>query len=295
MNLIEPIVITSDMILINSAVNADPDYNPSETCALGVKRTYEGYVYESLQNANTGNQPDLTASAAWWSKIGVSNRNAMFDSAVSTTTKKADSLTVSIAATHVDSISLPYVSGTEAIVNITKDGVNIYSKTLDLRDSSMIRGWRKYWFGERGFKHAIALTDLPPIPNVVITVTVNFPLNTAEIGMLHIGRFSDIGLEEYNLKRELIDYTQITFDKFGESTIDKQKYAKKYTTNIVIDNKDYDLLSEKLDSLASVPVVCLGGNGYYQSLIVYGLISYTSDLRTVTKTYITLEVKGLVS
>jgi len=294
MNIIESITISSAMVLVNTAVNADADYNPGTNYPLDQKCTYNGYIYISLQNANLGHEPGITASVAWWALIGVSNKNAMFDSSVSTTTKKADSFTVTIAATHVDSLTLPYVSGSEVIVNVTKNAVSIYNKVIDLRDSSMITGWRKYWFGDRGLKHAIALTDLPPMPGVEISVTVNYPLNIAEIGMIQIGQYIDVGLESYGLKREIIDYSVPTFDKFGILTIDKQKYSKKYSTNLVIDNRTFDLITEKLDSLASKPVVCLGGNGLYQSLIVFGLISYSVDLRTFNQSYMTIEVKGLV-
>lgn len=293
MRLVDPITITTEMVLSNNTVNLDADYDPMAYYELGDKCTYNGYIYVSLQNTNHGHTPGITDSVAWWSQVGPSNRNAMFDAFVSTTSKRDNSLTVVLQASHVDSLTLPYVSGSELVVTVTKDSTEIFSRTLDLRDSSSIKGWKSYFFSDRGYKHAVAITDLPPIPNVQISVTVNFPLNVAEIGMIQIGRYLDLGLEDYNLKREVIDYSQPTFDKFGELTITKQKYSKKYTTSIVIDNALFDLMTEKLDSLASKPIVCIGGNGYFQSLIVFGLISYSADIRTVTRTFISLEVKGL--
>lgn len=283
------------MILSNNAVNDDPDFVFAEVCANGVTRTYEGYIYLSLQDANSGKIPGLTSSVDWWSLVGVSNRNAMFDSSVSTTTKRAESLSVTLAVSHVTSVSLPYVSGAEVLVTVRKGGVIIYDRVVDMRDNTEIVDWSSYWYTDRKFRHSLALVDIPPIPEIEITITVNYPLNTAEIGMIHVGRVLNVGFENYGLNRELIDYTQVTFDKFGAMTLDKQKYAKKYRCDIEIPNNQFDLMTESLDSIASTPVVCIGGNGLFQSLIVYGLMSYSINLKTYSTSFITLEVKGLVS
>ena len=294
MKIIIPTLVTSGMVSANTATNADADYAPATNYAAGVKVTYNNFIYLSLQAGNLGKQPDLTSSAAWWSLVGPANRWAMFDDEVQTQTTATATLTATIDASYINSISCTNIVGASVVVTVKKDAVTIYTKTIDLADYSLIGDWTDYYFSDHEFQSEFSLTDLPPIPSVQITVTITKPLSTVAIGHFVIGRLLDVGLEQYGLKRDGTDYTIATFDKFGKLTRDKQAYARKYTTQAVLDNARFDYVSKKLDSIASVPVVCIGGNGFKSSLTVYGLVSYSTSFDHLPISYVFIEVKGLI-
>lgn len=294
MKIIVPKPLSYATIVSSTAVNADPDYNPATPYANGDKVTHEGYIYLSLQNSNSGHTPGITDSTAWWSKITASNRNAMFDAEVATQTIATNTLTVVMNASYVDSLACTNIVGAEVHVTMTKDAVTIYDRTIDLHDTSSITDWGMYYFSEPEFKSDFAITDMPPIPGVVITFTVTKPSSQVGVGNFAIGRLFNVGLEDYGLQREGIDYTIATNDKFGNLTLDKQAYARKFSTTAKLPNARYDFVSKRLDSIASVPVVCIGGNDLFSSLIVFGLVSYTLVIPYFNESHVNIEVKGLV-
>lgn len=294
MKIIVPRTITLSSIQSSSAVNADPDFAIGTTYANGVKVTYEGYIYLSMQAGNVGHIPGTTDAVGWWSLVTASNRWAMFDAEVATQTQATDTLTVSVTGDYIDSVACTNIIGTEATVTVTKDATTIYTKTLDLVDYSMIADWSLYYFSDLEFVSEFALTDIPPLPGVVVTVTITKPSSPVAIGNFAMGREFDVGLEDYGLQREGIDYTIATEDKFGNLTLDKQAYARKFSTLAILTNARYDFVSKKLDSIASVPVVCIGGNGLFNSLIVLGLVSYTLVIPYFDESHVNIEVKGLV-
>ncbi|MBR7747463.1 hypothetical protein [Undibacterium baiyunense] len=294
MKIIIPTGVTSSMVSASTAVNADADYAPATTYVFGAKVTFENYIYKSLQNGNLGNQPDLTTSAAWWALQGPANKWAMFDDEVQTQTTATSTLSTTIDASYVNSISCTNIAGSSVTVTVKKDAVTIYTRTLDLADYSLIGDWSDYYFSEHEFQSEFSLTDLPPVPGVQIIVTITKPSNTVAIGHLIIGRLLDVGLEQYGLNREGIDHTIATTDKFGKLTREKQAYARKYSTQAILNNERFDYVSKKLDSIASVPVVCIGGNGFKSTLTVYGLVSYSISLQHLSISYVSIKVIGLI-
>lgn len=294
MKIIIPTEVTSGMVSANTATNADADYVPATTYTLGELVTFANYIYKSLQNSNLGNQPDLTSSAAWWAVQGPANKWAMFDDEVQTQTTATATLTTTIDVSYVDSISCTNIAGSSAVVTVEKDAATIYTRTIDLADYSLIGDWSDYFFSEHEFQSEFSLTDLPPLPGVQITVTITKPSNMVAIGHLVVGRLLDVGLEQYGLKRDGIDYTIATTDKFGKLSREKQAYARKYETQAILDNQRFDYVSKKLDSIASVPVVCIGGNEFKSTLTVYGLVSYSISLQHRSISYVSIQVKGLI-
>lgn len=294
MIIIIPNTITNAMITENTAVNADADYNPLTPYAAGDKVTYNNFIYLSLQNANTGNQPDLTASAAWWSLVSASNKWAMFDDEVQTQSTASNTLSTTIRASYVNAISCVNITASSVDIEVKKGATVVYTKTIDLFDYSLIVDWATYFFSEHDFQTEFSLTDLPSLPDVDIKITVNKPTSTVGIGKVIIGALLDVGLEKYNLKREGIDYTQAKTDPFGVTTLTKRAYVRKYNTIATMENSKFDYVSKKLDSIASVPVLCIGGNGFKSTLTVFGFVTYSIVLERLQVSSVSIDVMGIV-
>lgn len=295
MKLIRPIQITDAIVTSNSAVDAHATYNAGTTYAADAMVTYNGRYYKSLQAANTVRTPGATTSVAWWSDQGPSNRTAMYDGLVSTRTTATGTLTlVMTVPTAVNTLSLINLAGVRTVtVTATKDAATVYSHTVDMWDTSLITDWSEYFFAEAELRTELALTDLPLVPGLVIT-TVLTGEGTVGVGKFDLGRVLDAGLEQYGLKREGVDYTNVTFDNFGVATIGTQIYVRKFSTQSLIENNRLDVITRRLDALASTPLVIIGANGRYDSMIVYGLLSYSLDLALYGYSYISFDVKGLV-
>jgi len=295
MKIIRPVALTSAMLPANSATNVDADYVPATAYSGGVKVSYNDRIYLSLQAANTGHTPGDTASVAWWSDQGPTNKAAMLDGLVNTRTTATTTLAMTVAPViSVNAVSLINLAGVRyAEVIATRDATTLYSKTVDFWDTSLITDWAEYFFAEAELVPDLVLTDLPFLPGMSISITLT-GTGTVGLGKLDVGNVLDVGLEEYGLKREGIDYTKVTFDNFGVATIGTQIYTRKFSSQALIENSKLDMITRRLDSLASTPVVIIGANGWKSSMIVYGLLSYSIDLALFSHSYVTFDAKGLV-
>lgn len=293
MKIIIPATITSGMVTANTAVNANADYNAGTTYAADALVTYNLRIYKSLQASNTGHTPGETGSVAWWADQGPSNQWAMFDGALSTQTTAADTLSFTVTPITASAIGLVNISAAEVVVAVVYDGDTLYSKTVSLWDTGVVGDWADYFFAEPEYSTDLALTDLPVVPGITITVTLNRTGGTVGVGAVVMGKPLDAGLEQYGLKREGTDYSNVVFDEFGAVSITKRAYAKKFSTQVLVPNGRLNVLTKRLDQIASTPVLVIGANCIYSSLIVYGLVSYSLDLALYQYSYISFEVKGL--
>jgi hypothetical protein len=294
MKIIIPNIITPSLVVSNSAVNAYADYSGGTTYALDVLVTYNERYYKSLQSSNTGNTPGLTSSTAWWADQGPSNKAAMFDGFVSTKTTASNSLSFTIEPINANSIGLVGIEASQAVITASLGASVIYTRTINLQNASLVTNWVEYFFNEVEYQTDIALTDLPPIPGISITVTLTKPSANVALGLIVLGKKIDGGSEQYGLKREGIDWSKAVFDEFGVLSVTKREYAKKFSSIAHIPNGLVNMLTTKLDSIASVPVLVIGSNDTYSSLIVYGLVSYSIELTFPSYSFISYDIKGLI-
>ena len=295
MKLIRPIEITPAIVTANSATDTHSMYAGATTYAVDALVTHDRKTYKSLQSANTGHTPGVTDSAAWWSDQGPANSWAVFDNAVNTRTTAPSPWSFTLAGVSATGLGMMGIDASSVTFTAVKDGATVYTKTVDLFDTSLIGDWADYFFNEPEFRGELALTDLPPVPEMVITVTLTRNGGgEVSCGKFDCGRVLDVGLERYGLKRSGEDYTPVIFDEYRAVTIGTQRYVRKFSTTAILENARFDMIARRLDALASVPLVIIGSNGLFGSVIVYGLLSYSIDLAYSKISYVSLDVKGLI-
>lgn len=293
MNIVRPIAVTPSMVTTN-AVNAHADYVAGTTYASGAQVTYNLKTWLSLQDSNTGHTPGAAGSEAWWSDAGPSNKWAMFDGEVGTVTTSADSLVVTIAPIGAPTVALLNVQATAAQCVSVHGATELYNKTVSLWNTSLISDWAEYFFSEPEFRTEAIFEGLPSVPGQSITLTLSASGGVTQCGMCVPGLPFDVGLEQYGLKRSGTDYSTVTFDTFGKSTIKRRGYARKISTQTLLPNAAFDRIARRLDQIASTPVLVLSGQPYFDSTIVYGLVSYSLDLALYPHSYASIEAKGLI-
>lgn len=295
MKLIRPTDITAGLVTANSAVNADANYLAGTTYAADAKVTYSGRIYKSLQAANTGKTPGLTGSVAWWSDQGPSNQYAAFDDQVNTKTTATSPWTFTLSGVNIDSIALLNLDATHVEITVKIGGDVIYSKSQSLIDASLIANWGEYFFSPPEFKRDIVFEGVPALPGLVVEVTISRSGGgEVSCGKFGIGSSLDLGPELLGLNRDGVDYTNVTFDQFGVATIGPQRYVRKFSTQVIVEHRRVDMLLRRLDQLASTPVVVIGANGIFSSMIVYGLMTYKIDMSLARYAYISFDIKGLI-
>lgn len=294
MRIVKPLPIMLPMILANSCVDKHPAWADAETCIKGVFRTHASKTWMSLKDGNQHNMPGLTSSTEWWSLVGSSNSHAMFDDTVGTQSEAENQISFRLRVGFINSLTLHNMVGKSVTVTAERNGTQFFTKTVNLWNSSVMRDWEEYYYSEPQFVKQLVFDELRPFSDMEVTVTINNPGATCKLGLCVVGRFFQAGLDRHGIVLSGTDYTVVYFDKFGNLTLEKQAFAFKFTQPIILEKAEFDVLAERLSGVVSTRVVCIGGNGIFNSLILYGLLSFQLEIPGGKKCYGSLEVKGLV-
>lgn len=285
MEIVRPITVTPGMVETN-AVDADPQWLVGTTYAKGVKVTHNRVIWLSANDGNVGHEPGATESTAWWSSAGPANSWAMFDDEVGTVTSRADNITATISPLGAPTVALLNIRARTAQCVSMHGATEVYDETIELWDTAVITDWAEYFFNEPEFRTEAIFDGLPAVPGQSVTVTLSATGSTAQCGMVIPGKPFDVGKELVGLNRSGTDFSTVTFDTFGKATIKRRGYARDVSTQTLLENSAFDRIARHLDQIGSVPVLVLSGRPRFDSTVVYGLVSYSLDLRLDRKSVV---------
>lgn len=295
MKVITPTVITDALFTSSTAPETDhAAYAAGTTYALGAKviRTGTHRRYESLQAGNVGNTPET--SPTWWLDLGPTNRWAMFDTVVGTSTTLASPLTVVIHPGAVNAIALLELVGTSVTVSMTSTagGGSVYSQTISLV-ASEVGDYYEYFFAPFAQRTSVVLTDLPPYADGIVTVSLTG--STVSLGVLSVGLFTDLGGTQYGATAGITDYSLKTTDAFGNTTLTQRSYAKRTSAKLWLDKGDVNRVHRKLADLRATPCVWVGvEDAELEPLTVFGFYKdFQVEVSYPQAALCSLEIEGL--
>lgn len=299
MKLIRPITITSAMLTSSTAPETDYAAWSGATAYVVGNRcimTSTHKIYECLVN-NTNFSPDvnLTGATPKWMLISATNRWAMLDAGWGTQTAIATPLTVVLTPGELlNSIALLNVAATSITVTMTVTGDTVYSSTTAMLGGNEIIDWYGYFFEPIIYKTDLVLTDLPPYSTGIITIAITNTGGTAKCGNCVLGSVYDLGGTQYGTTAGITDYSAKTVDTFGNATVVVRKYSKRMTAKLQVDNLYIDDVATLLAQYRSTPLVWIGADNAYTSLIVYGFYKdFDIDIAYPAFSYCSLTIEGL--
>lgn len=299
MKIIRPSQIT-DAVLTSSTV-AETDHaawSAATTYGVGdrVIRNQTHRVYESLKVSNTNHTPEESVSGAdpWWLELGPTNRWAMFDGKVGTQTVAAAPLTVVLAPGRINSLALLNSEAAQMVVTQVESSTTIYSKTIDLT-APCAGDWYSYFYSEVERVSDYVLTDLVPSATATLQVVLSVPSGSVKCGGLIVGMFSDLGGTRFGARFGIIDYSRKGVDAFGNSIVVQRPYSKRNSLNVLVMRDSVDAVFRLLSRYRATPVVWIGSNNLYSSLIVFGFFKeFQIDIAGARHSYCTLEIEGMI-
>lgn len=300
MKIIRPIIVT-DAVLTSSNV-AETDYAAyaaGTTYALGNRVIYIAAnvhrVYESLQAANTGHDPTLTASSTWWVLVGPTNRWSMFDKSITSQTSNPNTIVNKLTLVgRCDSVILLNTNAASVTVKMTDsiDGV-VYNKTLGLVSDSGIRDWYAWTFEPIERIVDKAIMDLPPYANAVLDITITDTGGTPLCGGCVVGQSKDIGGTQYGLKMGILDYSVKTKDQWGNYTITPGAFSNRVDATVWVNSSYVDALKKLLISYRSTETVYVASELFGGS-INYGFYKdFSIDVTNAGYSQCTIQLEGL--
>lgn len=299
MKVIKPITFVPSMLISSTAVETVADYVPGTPYSKDAEVNYSNSIYVSLQNSNTGHTPGAVGSELWWIKKSANNKYAMFDEYVNTQSiSDTPFIVVLRPLKRTNSIALLNISDATVVSIQVQDGFGgdiVYSKSFSL-DGTIINDWYDYFFEPYSLKTQIILTDLPPYPDPVITITASAPTSDISIGNCVFGTVYDLGLTQYGVSAGIRDYSTKEANSFGITTFVKRAFSKRMDANMFVDKRTIRQTQKILEELRALPCVWIGAEDEdYDMLTVFGYYrDFNIEITYPSYSLCRLEIEGLI-
>jgi len=293
-------VTVDDTVLISSTALED-DYaawNAATNYSIGdrVIRTTTHAVYENLIAGIDATNPEDAPTR--WVYVRPTNKYAMFDSVIGTSTSLASPLTVVLEPGQIGGLAMFELVGQELQIDMldTSGGTSVYSAAIDL-DQTEIFSFYDFFFAEYVQRESVALTDLPTEytdPEITVTLTGT---GTVSAGVLVVGRVFGLGRTLYGATLRRQDFSKKTTDDFGYISVVQRATRKLMSSDLIIEYEYFAMLDRLMREMQSIPAVYVATteDSFYDPLNVYGFVT---DFRIVVQfpKYLScnIEIEGLV-
>lgn len=251
-------------------------------------------IYESVQGANTGNDP-VTDDGTWWTRVSSTNRWKMFNNVVQEQTTQADIIDVSITPAAVTTALAAINVDCASITVVVTDPLEgeVYNQTFSMTSYSGITNWYDYFFTAINRKKELSVLGLPPYSAAVIDVTFTDTGETAKVGALVLGTSTNIGDSQYGASFGIIDYSTKSVDAQGRTTITAGTYSDEADIDVVIETGRFAEVKKILTDLRTTPSVWIAEDNT-EGTIIYGYYREFDVLLTgPVVSMCTLSIEGL--
>ncbi len=265
--LLQPVTI-ADANLVSSTVpeNDAPEWSAQTAYPMGAQviKAATHRIYESAIAGNVGNDP--AGASGLWIDVGPTNRWAIFDQALGTSTTAATSVAVTINASVIQAV---------ALLDVTAANVRVQATGYD-RTVAAGAG-------------AITFLDLPAgITRVTVTVTGS----AVAIGTLLVGKLVGLGTTEASPSAGITDFSRKVVDDFGDVTIVERAWSKRMTAKALIRTDAVDVVANRIATVRAQPSLWIGQTGL-DSLMVYGFFKDFSIEVGINVSMLSLSIEGL--
>jgi hypothetical protein len=306
-----PVTITADMVVsmtaggLPLAEDPAPVWAAGTTYALGdrVHLPDTHRVYESAKDANTGKDPsqlvnqfNAAGTATWWIDIGPTNRFAMFDTLISTPTSATSPLVITLRPGAFSGMAMfgldaDYLN-IETIEETTGETVYSYSAPLE---GSQPADYYEYFFDRFKPQTQFIETAIEPYATAVTVITLTKATGPVKVGMVALGELRPLGAPLRGASVEPVDYSYVSTDSFGNTTIRRRANATGLSIQAKMDLEDANTVLATVQELLGVPVVVVGsGAKGYEALTVFGLLSARLQYDDYRMPTLNMTVKGLI-
>ena len=291
----------SDPLWWEVAGTVYPVYASGSSCPLlGTVTDLANHdLYISLVAANTGNPLSDTTK---WRLTGKTNRWAMFDRLRNTETSVPKSMTFVIApGVRTDALALMGLSNVDTVtVTATSSGVPVYSHVENL-DTREVLDWFTYFFEPFSTRKNVLLLDIPPITNIIITITLStvYSGQSIGIGACVSGSAEFIGHVQYDAESDEMNFSTITREFDGSvSQLTPRASVPKNAHTLIVKKQYVNRIRALRKALGGVAAVYAGmddsTDDYFDAILIYGVHKrFSINLAHPTNAIINLEVEEL--
>lgn len=271
LTIIKPLEVTPAMLTTDVPEADYPAWVAGTTYAADVRVIYSHKVYQSLQAANAGNQPDTMP--LWWAEVGPTNRWAGFDRSHTTKVRQANAMFFEVAqgASAVNAVALLEIEAMRRVrVRLTHPGYGtVYDKTTILYSTPSEASWYAWFFGARVEQANFYALDLPTYHGATVRIDCEGRQDMAA-GVILLGDQKRIGEGvQSGVRMGIRDYSRKEVNQWGDVVLQQRAYSKTRSIQVLLKNDELDGVDRLLTSLRSTPLLWIIGK-QLQSPNVYG-------------------------
>lgn len=280
-------------------------WNPATSYTLGqqVVRTtaLTHMIYENLIPGVSATLPELLP--ATWLEVGPTNRWGVFDDQVGTTSTALNSITYLLKPGRINSIALLEADASLVTMSLVlPTGEIVQSSSADLNSGVTVGDWYQYFYEPIYQQDSLVVTNLldtvafnlPTIGEATLAITLSKPSGTVSCGIIVVGLSADLGSTQNAPSIGIIDYSTKVVDTFGNFTITKRKYSKRMTVKLAIPSNTVDATTRVISQYRSTPLVWVGAENLYTSLIVYGFYrDFDITIDNIIQSTCNIQIEGL--
>lgn len=300
LQIVPPVTVTSSNL--TSTTIAEPDtgepalWNSGSTYTVGqtVTRATTHAIYKATGSIAAGVVPEDNPTS--WTKIGSTNRYAMFDLSNSSATTSTSDIVVEV--TPGQSVSSVYLSGLKGgsvkCELIDSIAGTVYTKTISLQSDSNINNWWSYFFTPIETTDFAVFDDLPAFYSAKVKITIYAVSSLAACGSCLIGLARAFGYGiELGAEVGRQSFSRKVINDFGEYELKKRNSAKRASFAMKLDNSQIDSFQNFLDDIDTIPCLFIG-YAPIGATIVFGFYrSFNTTIAYHEFSHCTLNLEGL--
>lgn len=153
-----------------------------------------------------------------------------------------------------------------------------YAYNANLGTGVVVGNWYQYFYEPIYQRDAVSVTDivdstllaLPAYQNGVLSIIIERVGGQVQVGATIVGMAYDLGETLTKPQIGIIDYSRKTTNDFGVTTFVKRNYSKRMTAQVLVESADVDNLVSVLAAYRATPVVFVGSDALYTSMIIHG-------------------------
>lgn len=266
-------------------------------------------VYRSLQDANTGNDPDAEQvsiadplidppDTVFWQVMGATNRWRLFDQKPSQVCASDQDIVVVVEpGRFVGGLAGFNITADSVRVEVFDGAAQIFDRTIAMSDNSAVVSWTTYFTSPFVRFPEFVITDLPLQGSPRIQVTFSSVSGSVSVGQLIIGEIWDFGTTRIDGSGfSGLDFSFVETDEFGNLTTVQREATRISDFAVVADNQRLFRILQQLRSLrGGVAAVWIGGAQAAHAAVIYGFArDYSNVYQTTDVSVLSIEVQGII-
>ena len=304
MRVIPPLTITAAMLTSSTAPepgSGEAEWSSGTTYGLGdtVILAATHRKYESVAVSNLNNPPASDAGTKWID-AGPTNRWACLDLLRDTATvfPASPGTVVITPGQRIDSLALVGLVADSVTVTVTVSAVVKYTHTEDLSTREVLN-WYDYFYAPFSSKAAVALFDLPPYTNGVITVTVTRATGSPKLGGIVMGLSAYLGRTLHDAESVALNFSSVDRDFAGNvATMIQRRTVPKTVQKVRCSKSQVNKIIAVRETLNAVPALWSGlddsDSGYFEALLILGFYrTFTVNMDQPNEALVTLELEEI--